>query len=119
MEVKLTAIRPEAKTLRLAVGKKYAPKMELVPSNVTNASLTYKSSRPSVVTVMADGKLWARKNGTAVITCSSGKIQTKFTVAVRNYVSAVRVTNAPTDLNAGEKLVLQTKILPTTPFIRE
>lgn len=118
VEVKLTAIRPEAKTLRLAVGKKYAPKMELVPSNVTNASLTYKSSRPSVVTVMADGKLWARKNGTAVITCSSGKIQTKFTVAVRNYVSAVRVTNAPTDLNAGEKLVLQTKILPTNALYK-
>ena len=61
VEVKLTAIRPEAKTLRLAVGKKYAPNMELVPSNVTNASLTYKSSRPSVVTVMADGKLWPGK----------------------------------------------------------
>lgn len=118
VEVKLTAIRPEAKTLRLAVGKKYAPKMELVPSNVTNASLTYKSSRPSVVTVMADGKLWARKNGTAVITCSSGKIQTKFTVAVRNYVSAVRVTNAPTDLNVGEKLVLQTEILPTNALYK-
>ena len=87
--------------------------MELVPYKRHKRESDLQELRPSVVTVMADGKLWARKNGTAVITCSSGKIQTKFTVAVRNYVSVVRVTNAPTDLNVGEKLVLQTKILPT------
>ena len=122
VQVKLTAIRPEAKNIRLAVGKKYRPKLELLPSNATNTGLTYKSSRPSVVTVTEDGSLLALKKGSAVITCTAGdgsRVRTKFTVTVRNYASAVRVVNAPADLNVGEKQVLQTEILPVNALHKE
>ena len=122
VQVKLTAIRPEAKNIRLAVGKKYRPKLELLPFNATNTGLTYKSSRPSVVTVTEDGSLLALKKGSAVITCTAGdgsRVRTKFTVTVRNYASAVRVINAPADLNVGEKQVLQTEILPVNALHKE
>jgi len=45
-------------------------------------TVTWKSDKPSVATVSATGKIKAVSKGTAVITCSSGKVSAKISIKV-------------------------------------
>ena len=80
--VKTTALTLSKKSVVLAKkGKTY--KLKAVVAPVTSQQkVTYRSSKPSVVSVNAKGKIKAKKKGTAVITVTSGskKVTCKVTV---------------------------------------
>ena len=80
--VKTTALTLSKKSVVLAKkGKTYQLKAVVAPVT-SQQKVTYRSSKPSVVSVNAKGKIKAKKKGTAVITVTSGskKVTCKVTV---------------------------------------
>lgn len=61
-------VRLTLKKKTLKVGKTYKVKVTYVPKKAASCQLTFKSSKPKVVTVTAEGKIKAKKKGTATIT---------------------------------------------------
>ncbi|MDR1815111.1 MAG: InlB B-repeat-containing protein [Clostridiales Family XIII bacterium] len=70
LKAKAVVVKKPPKTL--AVGKTKALKASVSPAKATGAVLTFKSSKPSVLSVDKAGKLTALKKGTAKITVKAG-----------------------------------------------
>lgn len=75
-------IRNVPETVTIKKGKTYTLKAKRYPSN-SEEKLTYKSSNSKVATVNANGKITAKKKGTAIITVKSGKKTVKCKVTVK------------------------------------
>jgi uncharacterized protein YjdB len=58
-------------------------KLKLAPSGATNLNITFKSSKPSVITVDKAGKLFALKKGKAKITVKAGGKKVTKTITVK------------------------------------
>jgi alpha-L-fucosidase 2 len=71
------------KKARMKTGQFYPLKARTSPAAATGVKLTYKSSNPAVVHVDDAGRLWAKKNGKAVITVKAGKKKAKKRITVR------------------------------------
>ncbi|MDR0505063.1 MAG: Ig-like domain-containing protein [Bifidobacteriaceae bacterium] len=54
----------------------------VLPNTAIGVQVTYRSSHPLVVEAGPAGRLWAHSAGSAVITVSTGKVQTKLSVIV-------------------------------------
>jgi uncharacterized repeat protein (TIGR02543 family) len=67
----------------LKKGKTAQLTVKLTPANATNLSITFKSSKPSVLSVDKAGKLTAQKKGTATITVKAGGKTAKKTITVK------------------------------------
>lgn len=65
------SIKFEEDDLTLRLGRSYSLDPEILPHTATDKSVTYRSSKPQVVSVSEQGKLKALKTGTAVITVES------------------------------------------------
>jgi N-acetylmuramoyl-L-alanine amidase len=73
-------------SLSIKKGSTYQLKATTAPKTATDTSVSYASSDTSIVSVSANGKLKAKKKGTATITCKaqdSGGMTTTLTVVVR------------------------------------
>ena len=71
--------------LSMKKNKSYTLKATIAPTNAADKSVTYTSSNKNVVSVSANGKLKAKKKGSATITCQakdSGGMTRKLTVKV-------------------------------------
>ena len=79
-KVKTKKINNLVKNVTLKVKKTLALKPAILPVTTLDA-LTFKSSKPSVASVSANGVITALKKGTAKITVKSGK--KKFVVTVK------------------------------------
>ena len=122
-EVLATEIRLSDSTFKLSVGSSATIKATILPSNVTNKSVTWKSSDTKVATV-SNGIIKGIKEGKATITAttSNGK---KATVAVTVSKSKTTPRNNkiyPTGLNIpinglelyeGEETDFQVDIIPS------
>lgn len=64
--IPLTAIAFQSAKLQMEVGEISEPSLTYTPVDATNKNVTYESSNPSIVKV-EDGKLYALKNGGAII----------------------------------------------------
>jgi uncharacterized protein YjdB len=67
----------------LKKGRFYALKVKLKPVSATGVKLTFKSSKPSVVSVDKAGRLWAKKKGKATITVKAGGKKVKKVIRVK------------------------------------
>jgi len=78
-DFKLSLVKPPKS---LKKGKTAILNVKVTPSKATNLLVTFKSSRPSVISVDKAGKLTAKKKGKAIITVKIGKktIKKKITV---------------------------------------
>lgn len=102
----------------MEVGKTQTIVTTVLPSNATNATLTYKSSDTNIATVLSTGEVKAIGQGVATITVSAGAISKNVQITV-NEVSVV--TAEEIDLGdyqetmvVGDKQLLSATILPTT-----
>lgn len=114
-EIKATSVRLNQKKLSLLKGKKYTLKATIKPSNVKNRKLKWTSSNKKVATVNKNGKVTAKKKGTATITVKTAngkKYSCKVTV---KEVRSKKIKLNIKTLNAyrGYKFTLKRKLTPS------
>ena len=83
VKIEAKSIKLNKKKASLNVGKTITLKPTLKPENVTDATVTWKSSNKKVATVDKNGKVTAKKKGTCVITATTSngkKAKCKITV---------------------------------------
>jgi uncharacterized protein YjdB len=83
---KAKAIKKIALTMppkKMNVGKTKQLKLKLTPAGATYKTLTFRSSKPSVISVDKAGNLTAKKKGKAVITAKMGSRVVTRTIIVR------------------------------------
>ncbi len=101
----------------MARGSSLTLKTSIAPSNATYRKLKWTSSKPSVVSVNANGKVYAKKNGTAVITATArdgSKKKASVTITVGTMVSKVKITTpANKTLFVGKGFNLATSVSPS------
>lgn len=69
------------KKLILGKGEQYRPK--ITTKHISTSKLKYRSNKPSVAKVKKNGKIMAKRIGTATITVSAGATQAKYKVTVK------------------------------------
>jgi uncharacterized protein YjdB len=80
---KLTKLSITGAPKTLKKGKTAQVKVKVTPVSATNLKITFKSSKPAVLSVDKAGKLTAKKKGKATITVKAGKKSTKKTFTVK------------------------------------
>lgn len=123
----ISVVKPEISRLSMKKGSKYRLKTEILPKAAKNKKVTYRSSKPSIVSVSSRGILSAKKAGTARVTVRAtdgskkmARIQVKVLKKLKK-VSKVTLNTGKvtlyvngtggTDGNAGQCKLLA-KILP-------
>ena len=100
---------------KLAAKKKMKLTVQWVPRNATSQKLTFKSSRPSIVKVTANGTVKAgKKAGKAVITITTANgLSKKVRIQVmKKPVKKLTVKAGKRNLKKGKKLKLKVKAKP-------
>ena len=113
-EIKLTAISMQ-ETMTVHKGETDSLTVTYIPSNTTDEkNVTFLSSDSSVVTVDTDGKVTAKKAGTATITLTgSNNISAVIEVTVKEIsIDEIVLDKESTIVEAGETASLQATIKP-------
>ena len=104
---------------KLAAKKKMKLTVQWVPKNAASQKLTFKSSRPSIVKVTANGTVKAgKKAGKAVITITTANgLSKKVRIQVmKKPVKKLTVKAGKRNLKKGKKLKLKVKAKPGKKF---
>ncbi len=107
-----------AKQLTLKKGKTFTLKTKVTVTGKASKKVAYKSSNKKVATVNANGKIIAKKKGTATITVYSKadkKKTCKIKVTVGTPVTKVKLNKTKANLNIGKTLTLKTTLSPKKP----
>ena len=92
-------------------GKTLTLEATVTPSDLTDKSVTWESSDPTIV-IVKNGKIKGLKVGTAIITCKSVATGAEATCEVT--VGYVKLSKTEVTIQKGEKLTLKSKVYPTT-----
>ncbi|MDO5294849.1 MAG: Ig-like domain-containing protein, partial [bacterium] len=87
-------------TAEMTVGTNQLLTITVLPFDVTNQTVTYKSSNTQIATVNAMGRIVAVSKGKTVITVQAGSIKKEFTITVKE--EEVMDTIEVTDLDLGD-----------------
>ena len=104
-QLKVTSIVPANKTLTMNTGATAKLKVTVKPAKAYNPAVSFKSSKPKIVSVDAEGNLKALKAGKAVITVTAkdgSKKSAKITVTVKAAAKNNALTIEETVDNAPE-----------------
>ena len=113
--VAVESITLDKSSLELNEGETATLVATVKPDNATNKTVTWSSSRTSVATVDANGKVTAVAEGTATITAKAGDKTATCSVTVKKNVIAVESVTldiTSTILNTGETLTLTATVKP-------
>lgn len=105
----------DKKTLSLYTGSAAALKATVSPKSATDKSVKWASSKTSVATVSASGKITALKAGKTVISVvtDDGGYIAKCTVTVLQHVTGVKFSEAKKQVVKGKSVTLKPIILPS------
>ena len=109
--VAVTSITLDKTFLSMKAGETETITATVNPDNATDKSVTWGSSDVSVATV-SDGKVTAKKSGTAIITAKSGSCIAECTVAVSVDVESVTIDKTSLELAVGETEQLTATVKP-------
>ena len=115
LDIAITSLKLNKTSATISVGSSLQLSTTITPSNATNKTLTYSSSNTSIATVDKNGKVTAKKAGSATITVKSnnGKTATcKITVQNVN-VTSLKFNKTSASINVGSTLQLSTTIFPS------
>ena len=117
--VKMSKIELSGISKKIAAGKKFAIKANILPKNASNQKLLWKSSNPKVATVTQNGIVTLKKKTggkkviiTATATDGSGVSASWKITSMRGIVKKVKITGAK-QVKAGKKLKLKAKVNAT------
>lgn len=110
--VKSVQLQTTLKVLRKGQG--YSLKKKISPANAANKNVTWRSGNSKVATVSAKGRVKAKKNGKATITCTTqdGKKKAICKIIVGTPVQAVTLSAGSKTLNTGESFTLNSTVKP-------
>lgn len=109
--IKSTDITLSSRAATLYVGKTLTLKATVYPADATNKTVTWSSSNSKVASVDKNGKVTAKKAGTAVITAKTADgLSTSATITVKN----VKVTGVKLNAKKVTRTVGKTKQLKAT-----
>lgn len=114
--VEVTSISFGLTTKSISIGHQFTLQPNITPSNVTNKTVTYKSSNPSVATVSASGIVTAKQAGTTILTGTIGNKEAKITLNVVNSyvaVSSITLNKKVVNLFVGSTDILKATLKPT------
>ena len=116
-KVEVTSVKLNRSSVTLKVDETVTLSATVSPSNATDKSVTWSSSRTSVATVSSSGRVTAEGEGTATITAktANGKTAT-CTVKVEKTViepTSVSVSPSRLTLKVGESDTLSASVRPT------
>ena len=109
--VTVTSITLDKTSLSMQVGETETITATVNPDNATDKSVTWGSSDVSVATV-ADGRVTAKKSGTAIITAKSGSCVAECTVTISVDVESVTLDKTTLSLAVGETAQLAATVKP-------
>ncbi len=111
--IPVTKISLNKTTLTLDVGKEEVLKATITPNNASDKNVTWSSSNTNVASV-DNGKITAKKAGTATITAksSNGKTAT-CTVTITQPVTGVKLNKTSTTLEVGKTETLTATVSPS------
>ena len=115
--IPVTELRLNRNAMQLRVGESETLSVEIIPADAANRNVTWASSDSSVARVDENGKVTARKAGTAVITVKSqdSGVTDTCTVTVTSEtirVTAVMLPVSPISLTVLESTTLVPEIIP-------
>ena len=117
--VYVTSISLSASSATLEVGDTKQLTATVSPSNATNKSVTWSTSKSSVATVSSSGLVTAKGEGSATITCKaddgSGKYAT-CSITVKNsvvYVTSISLNASSATLEVGDSKQLTATVSPS------
>ena len=105
----------------IQVGKTASLTATIKPSNATNKKVTWTSSNTGVATVDSNGKVTAKKEGTATITVKStnGKKATcTVTVKKKIPISSISLDKTKATIKVGKTLTLKATIKPSNATVK-
>ena len=114
-EVPVESVTLSQATAEMYIGETTQLKANVLPSNATDKTVTWASSKQSVATVSDNGLVTALAEGTSTITASAGSKSATCTIQVSKKV--IEVTAVELDLNEveiveGESLTLIATVKP-------
>ena len=95
-------------------GKTLTLKATITPSDLSDKSVTWKSSNTKVATVSSAGKVKGVKVGTATITCTSNSTGLKATCKVTVENGLVTLNKAEAYVQKGKTMTLKATVSPET-----
>lgn len=108
--VDVTGIKLNKKQVTLGIGESFKVVTAITPSNATDKTLTYKSSKPSVATV-DNGVIKAKKKGTAVITVTTANNKkATLKVTVKKAPKKVNLNVKKKNVKKGISFTLKAKL---------
>jgi uncharacterized protein YjdB len=114
----VTGVKLDAKTKTIAKGKSVTLKATVSPADATDKAVTWKSSNTKVATVSSNGKVTAKKVGTATITCTTkdGKKTYTCKITVKTPVTKVKLSKNKATLKKGKSLKLKATVTPSKAY---
>ena len=117
-EIKVTNVKLNKTTANLYMGKSEAItlKATIEPSNATNQKVTWTSSNKEVATVDENGKVKAKKNGTATITAKVDNKEIKCKIKVTTPATSIKLNKTSMEIkfDKTKTTTLKATILPKT-----
>ena len=114
VSIKEKSLSLNKNSLTLKNGESEALSFEILPENATYKTVTWSSSNTSVATVDADGRVTAKKAGTAEITAKSKNgITAVCTVSVTQKPSAIEFVPITMSLDEGEEKEINVSFTPS------
>ena len=95
-------------------GKTLTLKATVTPSDLSDKSVTWKSSNTKVATVTSKGKVKGVKAGTATITCTSTMTGAKATCKVTVIGNSIELDKTEAILEKGKTMTLKATVYPST-----
>ena len=95
-------------------GKTLTLKATVTPSDLSDKSVTWKSSNKSVATVTSKGTVKGVKAGTATITCTSTMTGAKATCKVTVTEKSIELDKTEAVLEKGKTVTLKATVYPST-----
>lgn len=103
------------KSKKMTVGDTFKLKVKSVRPKTSSKAVYWKSSNTKVVKITSNGKITAKKAGTATITAVSKttkNVKAKCKIKVYNKIKSIKLNTTEKTLSIGEKLTLTPKISP-------
>lgn len=111
-DIIVTAIEVEEFKEQMKVEETQNITATVVPSDATNAGITYSSSNPAVATISSTGKITGIKKGTTTITVVAGNVKKELQLDVVVATSKIEVNTTYQVMNIGDTVEVGGKVYP-------